>query len=183
MVAGVPAPTEAEVEVYFILQREKYMTPEARRVVHALVYVPPTAGREEWQRAERSARALAREVAEDNLSLLEAADSLREQVPPRFKDQVGDIGYVHRGSLTPAVDEAVFAAEPGSVTEPVATIYGYHVLQVVDARPPRPLELFEVRDAVAERYVIEQRQRKLQKFERELREMSVVKVTGCADTL
>ncbi|TFG38759.1 MAG: hypothetical protein E4H44_03335, partial [Candidatus Aminicenantes bacterium] len=146
--SGVKSPSETQVEVFFILHGDDYMTPEARHVVHVLVYVPPSATREEWLEAEQRARDLVREATAGESSLLVAAKPVLDQLPPKFRDQVGDIGFVHRGSLQPAVDEAVFAVEPGSITEPVSTIYGYHVLQVISTRPPKPLELADVRSAV-----------------------------------
>ncbi len=177
--SGVKSPSETQVEVFFILHGDDYMTPEARHVVHVLVYVPPSATREEWLEAEQRARDLVREATAGESSLLVAAKPVLDQLPPKFRDQVGDIGFVHRGSLQPAVDEAVFAVEPGSITEPVSTIYGYHVLQVISTRPPKPLELADVRSAVEERITREQRQRARDAFERELLDAAMIEVSEC----
>ena len=179
LVSGVNPPGETEVEVYFILHSDEYMSPEARHVIHVLVYVPPSSSREDWQDAEQRARDLVREAADGETSLLDAAKPVLEGLPPRFRDQVGDIGFVHRGSLQPAVDEVIFAAEPGSLTEPVSTIYGYHVLQVISTRPSQPIELVAVRDAVEERITREQRQRRLENFEHELFDGAKIEVSEC----
>ena len=179
--ASVTEPTDTEVEVYFILHHDDYMSPEARHVVHALVYVPPSAGREEWKRAEERADDLVRQVLGGEISLLEAAQPLSEELPPTLRDQVGDIGFVHRGSLQPAVDEVVFTTETGSLTAPVLTIYGYNVLQVIKTRPPISLELADVRAAVSDRIMTERRQGELQTLERELLEEAVIEVSECSD--
>lgn len=181
VISSVAEPTETEVEVYFILHHDDYMTPETRHVVHALVYVKPSASKDEWKRAEERASELADRVSGGEISLLEAAQPLTEALPPTLRDQVGDIGFVHRGSLQPAVDEAVFKVEPGSVTAPVVTIYGYHVLQVINTRPPKPIELADVRAAVASRIVAEKRQDDLTTFEEELLEAAVIEVSECAE--
>ena len=178
--SSVKSPGESEVEVFFILRSDEYMTPEARHVVHVLVYVPPSATRDQWLEAEERAHDLVREASTGETTLLIAAEPLLEDLPPRFRDEVGDIGFVHRGSLQPAVDQAVFAVEPGSVTEPVSTIYGYHVLQVISTRPPKPLELADVRSAVEDRITREKRRRALGAFERELLEDATIEVNECA---
>lgn len=179
VLAAVTPPGDTEVEVYFILHRDDYMTPEARHVVHVLVHVPPSSSGEEWQQAEQRARELARRAAEGEGSLFTVAESEMAGLPPSFRDQVGDIGYVHRGSLQPAVDEAVFAAEPGSVTDPVRTLYGYHVLQVISTRPPQPIDLADVRGAVEERVTRERGQIRLDGFEQELMDGAVIEVSEC----
>jgi len=167
-ISAVTPPGETEIEVYFLIRSDEYMTPEARRVVHVLVHVPPSAGRDEWRAAEERATELSRRAADGEGSLMELASAELERLPPRFRDQVGDIGFVHRGSLAPVVDAVVFSTEIGSVTEPVSTIYGYHVIHVTDRRPPKPMELAQVREAVEERVVREKRQRRLDAFEGEL---------------
>lgn len=57
----------------------------------------------------------------------------------------GDLGYVERGRLVPQVEEVTFALEPGEISEPVRSTFGYHIIQVSDVERPD----FE---SVAERY-------------------------------
>jgi parvulin-like peptidyl-prolyl isomerase len=180
--ARVPPPGSTEVAVFFTLHSDEYMTPEARHVIHVLVNVPPSASPEDWKRAEQTALGLAERAAAEEIPLLVVAEDILESSPPRFRDQVGDMGFVHRGSLLPAVDEAVFSTEIGAVTEPIRTIYGYHVLQVLEIRRPQPLELDDVRSAVEERIVREQRQRSLSDFERELLEGAEIEVNECTES-
>lgn len=181
IVSSVTPPTETEVEVYFILNSDDYVTPEARHVVHILVHVPPSATQEEWRESEQHARQLTEDVRRGDTSLLEVGESNLENLPPRFQDEVGDIGFVHRGSLLPAADEAVFSAEVGEVIDPVKSIYGYHVLQVISTRPSQPIELAVVRDAVEERITSEKRQRRLDEFKRELIDQAAIEVRECAE--
>ncbi len=181
VVSSVASPTETELEVYFILNGDDYVTPEARHVIHILVYVPPSATAEGWRESEQHARQLADNARRENSSLLVVGKSDLESLPPRFRDEVGDIGFVHRGSLLPAVDEAVFEAEVGEVIEPVKSIYGYHVLQVISTRPSQPIELAAVRDAVEERITREKRQRRLDEFDQELFAGAAIEVRECAE--
>ncbi|HSN55298.1 MAG TPA: peptidyl-prolyl cis-trans isomerase [Candidatus Sulfomarinibacteraceae bacterium] len=179
VLAEVGPPTEDEVGVYFSLHGDRYTSPESRHVIHALVHVPPSAAVEVWQQAEARANELARGAAQGKLELVDAADELRPDLPPRYQSQVGDLGFVHRGSLLPALDEVVFDAALGSVSGPVRSIYGFHVVEVVDVRTPRPLELAEVYEAVAATLEEERRKRRMEVFEGTLRRDSVIEGGGC----
>jgi parvulin-like peptidyl-prolyl isomerase len=181
IISSITSPSETEVEVYFILNSDDYMNPEARHVVHILVHVPPSATVETWQESERHARQLVEDARRESLPLLVVGESDLESLPPRFRDEVGDIGFVHRGSLLPAVDEAVFSAEVGEVIEPVKSIYGYHVLQVISTRPSQPIELAAVRAAVEERITREKRQRRLDEFELRLFDLATIEVLECVE--
>ena len=181
VVSSVTTPSGTEVEVYFILNSDDYVTPEARHVVHILVHAPPAATPEQWRESEHRARQLSEEARQGGTSLLEVGESDLESLPPRFQDEVGDIGFVHRGSLSPAVDEAVFSAQVGEVIDPVRSIYGYHVLQVISARPSQPIELAAVRDAVEERIIRDKRQRRLDEFELQLVDQATIEVRECVE--
>ena len=150
-------------------------------MVHILVHVPPSATLEAWQESEQRERRLTEESRGGTTSLLEAGESELENLPPRFSDEVGDIGFVHRGSLLPAVDEAVFSAEVGEVIEPVKSIYGYHVIQVISTRQTQPIELAAVRAAVEERITREKRQRRLDEFELQLFDRASIEVRECVE--
>ncbi len=181
IVSSVTSPSETEVEVFFILNSDDYVNPEARHVTHILVHVPPSATVETWQASEQHARQLAEEARRESLPLLVVGESDLESLPPRFRDEVGDIGFVHRGSLLPAVDEAVFSAEVGEVIEPVKSIYGYHVLQVISTRQSKPIELAAVRAAVEERITREKRQHRLDEFEFQLFDLATIEVLECVE--
>lgn len=62
-----------------------------------------------------------------------------------------DIGYVVREDLAPLLADAAFAlAEPGQVTDPIATEYGWQVLQLVEIRPAQPAPLADMSDQLGQ---------------------------------
>ena len=170
VVSSVTPPTDTEVEVYLHHPQRRLRDPgSAPRGPHpgprsAVGDRGGVAGVREHERAS-----LPKKPAGGTPRCSSSGKSDLESLPPRFHDEVGDIGFVHRGSLLPAIDEAVFSAEVGEVIEPVKSIYGYHVLQVISTRPSQPIELAAVRAAVEERITREKRQRRLDEFEQELR--------------
>ncbi len=44
----------------------------------------------------------------------------------------GELGWIHRGSLVREFEEAAFLLEIGGVSQPVSTVYGYHLIQLLD---------------------------------------------------
>jgi len=169
VLSAVPEPTSDDVERFFTANRADYVTPESRHVIHVLVYVSPSAGAEVWERADEAAGAVAASAREGTTDLPEEAVHRRSDVPPRYRDQTGDLGMIHRGALQADVDEAVFSAAPGEVVGPVRTIYGYSVLQVLSVEPPRQIELKQIRDAVFSQLGRERRENALAGFESRLR--------------
>lgn len=71
--------------------------------------------------------------AEDLLRKIEAGE-LFEDLARRFSrcpssKQGGDLGQFGRGRMVEAFEEAAFSLEPGEVSQPVRTRFGYHLIQ------------------------------------------------------
>ena len=49
----------------------------------------------------------------------------------------GDLGWFGRSEMTPAFEEAAFAMEPGEISEPVLTPFGYHIIKVTEKEEDR----------------------------------------------
>jgi len=70
------------------------------------------------------------QAGEDFAELAEAYDPLT----------MGDLGWFPRGYLIdPKLDEVVFALEPGEYSGIVETSAGFHILQLIERDPQRPL--------------------------------------------
>lgn len=169
ILAEVSDPDSEDIKRFFESNREDYVTPEARHVVHVLVHVSPSADTTIWERAAEEAEGVAENVREGRTDLVEEAALRRTAVPPRYRDQTGDLGMLHRGALQANVDEVVFTAEVGEVVGPVRTIFGFSVLEVVAVEPPRQLPLDQVRDAISARLKSDGREAVLADFEEKLR--------------
>lgn len=171
--SAIPAPTDEEVRVYFESHRSEYVKPEARRVVIALVYVDPGGGEAERKAAEEKAAALMARV-KAGASLANESEKLKPELPEKYRDKTGDLGFVHRGSLQPELEKEVFEAGVPSVVGPLRTMYGYHVVEVLERKPPEPLPFESVREAVAARVRREREAAALERFEADLKKSARV---------
>lgn len=58
----------------------------------------------------------------------------------------GELGWFTAGSMVPEFEAAVSALQPGQVSDPVQTQFGWHVIALNDSRKKAAPELDEVRD-------------------------------------
>jgi len=61
----------------------------------------------------------------------------------------GDLGFFARGQMVKGFEDAAFALEPGTLSEPVRTEYGYHIIQVEEHRAAQKRSFEDVREALA----------------------------------
>lgn len=85
------------------------------------------------------------EAGEDFVAL---ADELT--IDPSGKGQGGDLGYFGRGRMVPSFEEAAFALEPGEVSDPVQSQFGYHIIKSEDRRDIAPPAFEQVEGQIRE---------------------------------
>ncbi len=145
--ATLPA-DDATLRAYYDEHIDNYQAAEQRRASHILVAVASGAD----QAALDAARAKAEEALQkvrSGVPFAEVAKSVSED--PGSAEQGGDLGFFEKGVMEPAFDEAVFAMQPGAVSDLIQTRFGFHIIQLNDIRPAagKPFEevLADVRKA------------------------------------
>ena len=68
---------------------------------------------------------------------------------PGSKANGGDLGFFRRGQMVAAFDEAAFSLEPGTLSEPVRSEYGFHVIRVEERKAAELRSFEEVRGDLA----------------------------------
>jgi peptidyl-prolyl cis-trans isomerase C len=94
-------------------------------------------------------------------------------IDPGSGKQGGDLGFFGRGQMVPAFEEAAFKLEPGKVSAPVKSQFGFHVIKLEEKRT-RPVPPFEQVRPQIENYVVRTAQ---QEFVLKLRQEAKVERT------
>ncbi|RRJ84900.1 SurA N-terminal domain-containing protein [Aestuariirhabdus litorea] len=114
-----------------------------RRAAHILLEVNE-------QKPEQEVAALASELKQRLDAGEEFADLAREYSDDTFSaEQGGDLGVVEPGFLGDAFDEALDSLEPGQVSAPIQTDFGYQLVKLVSAEELQVPVMEEVREQLA----------------------------------
>ncbi len=140
----------ARVEQFYKDSAARYHKPKRVHARHILVKVDESAGDEADKAARAKIDALATRVAggEDFAKVAaEASDDAGS------KTRGGDLGFFGPGTMAKPFEEAAFALQPGQVSPPVRTRFGWHLVKVEEVQPAQDQPLEQVRGAIARELV------------------------------
>ncbi|MEE9155712.1 MAG: peptidyl-prolyl cis-trans isomerase [Gemmatimonadota bacterium] len=120
--------TEDELRVYYRAHREDFEQPATAETRLVQIFRMPGAA--------DSAAAL--EKANDIRAEIMAGADFAEQANTHSSDRAtgqagGDLGWFERGDMAAEFEAAVFALEPGQISEPVLTRNGYHIAKMTES--------------------------------------------------
>jgi parvulin-like peptidyl-prolyl isomerase len=82
-------------------------------------------------KAEEEAKAKAEKIYDELKGGKDFAEAAKEYSDDRSnKDNGGDLGAFARGMMVPEFEQAAFALQPGEISQPVKTPYGWHIIKV-----------------------------------------------------
>jgi peptidyl-prolyl cis-trans isomerase D len=141
--------TDDAIANHFEQHTLEFRAPEQRRVRHILVALPAGADAEAEAEALAEAQTLRQRLAagEDFAALAaEASDD------PGSAQLGGDLGWIEPGMMVEPFEEAAYELEPGKVSEPVRSQFGFHLIEVTDVKGGSDVEFADVRDEVEAAY-------------------------------
>lgn len=122
----VDGPDEKQVRAFYEEHRAEMRRPEAVQARHILIKVP--------QDADAATVEAARlRLVDMQVKISRGADFAsvaRTGSEDASAGEGGDLGYFPRGRMLPAFETAAFALAPGTVSEPVRTPLGWHLIYV-----------------------------------------------------
>jgi peptidyl-prolyl cis-trans isomerase D len=119
--------TDEQLTQYYEQHKEEFRREEQVRARHILFKLAQQAGAEEEARVRGTAETtLQRIQAGEDLAAL--ASQLSED--PVSAQQGGDLGLFKRGEMVKPFEEIAFGLQPGIVSDPVRTDFGYHLIKV-----------------------------------------------------
>lgn len=135
--------TRAENE--FKANQNMYQQKEEVSAQHILIAFKAGDAASEAKALEKITALKARSAKEDFGTLASQASE-----DPGSKGKKGDLGYFGRGSMVKEFEDVAFSAAPGSISAPVKTAYGYHLIKVKDHRKSESPSFDQVKMKVAQ---------------------------------
>ncbi len=134
----------SKIEEYYQDNIEKYQIPEKRHARHILLKAGEEDSKERHQEQAKKAEEI-RELAKKGEDFSALA---KEYSEGPSKDSGGDLGFFSAGQMVAPFDKAVFAMQPGDISEVVKTQFGYHIILLEDIQPAETIPLEKVRDEI-----------------------------------
>ena len=141
--------SDKAIAAYYKKNKSTYDQPESRNVRHILV---KTRAQAEQARAELAAGATWKEVAK------------KYSTDPSTKNTGGDLGAVQPGMMVPAFDKAAFDLKVKTVSKPVKTQFGWHILEVTKITPAKKSTLKKVHDQIEQTLLGQNQQKAWQRW-------------------
>ena len=128
----VPVADEAALRKLYDEQTAKYSTAEQRSVSHILVQVAADASDADKKTAEAQARTLAEQARAAGADFAALARANSDDAGSKAGG--GSLGWLTKGGMPGAFDDAAFAMAAGEVRGPVKTDFGWHVIKLDELR-------------------------------------------------
>jgi peptidyl-prolyl cis-trans isomerase D len=155
---------EKQIADHYAANQFNYHQPERAKVRSLLIKVmkeDPEAKRTE---GKQKADNLIKEI-KGGKDFAEMAKNFSDDQGTR--ESGGDLGFVERNALPPAVADAVFKANIGDVVGPIETPIGYYLAKIEDKKAPETLPLEKVRMDIALQLYLKERASEVAKAEAE----------------
>lgn len=152
----VSTPDESALRQRYEQEKARFVAEEQRLASHILVRVPEDATDAQRKEAEDKIRRIAAEAKAPGADFAALASRYSDDAS---KAQGGDLGWLGRGATVPEFEKALFALQPGQVSDPVKTEYGWHVIQLREAKAGQMRPFEEVRDQLASELAQAERER------------------------
>lgn len=136
--------SDSEAEEFYNAHKEFFVSPESVRAKHILVD------------SEEKANKIKTEIAEGK----SFEDAAKEYSSCPSKAKGGDLGVFSKGQMVPEFEKVAFTLEPGVVSDPVKTQFGYHLIKVEGKNEAMTKAFSEVKSIISQRLLQEKQHSK-----------------------
>ncbi len=138
---------EEEVKKFYTENMDQFMAGETVNASHILVD------------SEEKAKEIAEDIKSGKISFEDAA---KQYSSCPSKEKGGNLGEFQRGQMVPEFDEACFTMEVGTMSEPIQTQFGYHIIKLNSKSESRIMEFDEVKAQLTEKVLNDKKQQAYQ---------------------
>ncbi len=143
---------EEVLKKHFEDQKARFITTEQRLASHILISLDQNVSEAEAENAKQRATDLAERVrAGEDFAELAMANSDDSGSAPTG----GDLGWIEPGVMVQAFEDALYNLEEGTISEPVKTGFGYHLIQLREIKPSSGMSFEEAKAQLETEYANE----------------------------
>jgi len=160
-------PSEEEVKKAYQANRSAFALPAQFNLAQIFISVPENADKEAQVAAQKRAADLAAKARAKGADFAQLArdNSDHKDTAPKG----GELGWLPDGQILPEIRAVLDRMEKGDISAPIRSATGWHIVKLVDKKPPSVRPLPEVRDALIQ----QMRLRRAQDMERKYMEEMV----------
>lgn len=163
------APTDAVLRERYEKEKARFLGLEQRLLSHIQINVPAGADAAAQKAAEAKAKQLAEQAKAPGADFAALARANSEDLGSKAAG--GDLGWVGKGAIPGAFDDAAFKLQAGQVSAPVKDETGWHVIQVREVKGSQQQSFEDVREALAREESETSRERVFNDFSAKLVDM------------
>ena len=164
--------TPAEMSEYYSKNTEEFRHPDVIRTSHILISIPQKATPEQEAAARQRAEAILVRVRKGE----DFAKLARENSMDASASGGGDIGFVEKGQLDPAYENAAWSMTIGQTSGLIRTSFGYHIIKVADKKKAGVASLEEAKEELTAFLIDRKRSAELDKLIKELRSKAQISI-------
>ncbi|MGZ8921353.1 MAG: peptidylprolyl isomerase [Limisphaerales bacterium] len=171
--------TDADVRKYYEEHAESYREPEKARVQHILFATRKIPSGDPLPQEERVAKkAASQEAAVRARSGADFGKLVAElSGDPESKSKAGELTFTKgQGIVPPQFEAAALSLEVGKVSDPVLTVFGYHVIKLLEKIPPGQVPFEKVQERIRVGLQRDTVQKKLPEFVTQFKKDAAVEV-------
>lgn len=132
-------PSDAEVAAAYEANKARLMLPRQYHLAQIVFLVPPNAPAGTDDAMKRKAQDLRAQAVKPKADFADLARKNSQEAASAPKG--GDVGWLREDQILPVVRDVVVRLPDNGISEPVRAPDGWHVLRVLESRPPGPMSL------------------------------------------
>ncbi len=99
-----------------------------------------------------------------------------KSIDPSAKKNKGDLGFIYRGQTVPEFEKQAFSMEPGDISPPIKTQFGYHIIKVLEKSPKTVKPFEEVKDQIELELKRQKALKELDKIKEDLKKKAKIEI-------
>ncbi|MGO1071461.1 SurA N-terminal domain-containing protein [Lysobacter sp. CA199] len=172
-------PTEEALRQRYESEKSKFLAAEQRLISHIQINVPAGADAAAQKAAEDKAKQIATQAKATGADFAAIARASSEDLGSKAAG--GDLGWINKGDIPGAFDEAAFKLQAGQISDPVKGDGGWHVIQVREIKSGQQQSFELVRDTLLREETQTGRERAFNDFSAKLVDMVYKNPTTLAE--